>query len=69
MDTHTYTHQMYSDRPASEVLASAAMTDEQAISINQATSAQSAIKVLMPSHLGLMVSDGKVIVIGYIYRS
>lgn len=53
---------MYSDRPASEVLASAAATAEQAISTNQATLAQSTMKVLLPSHHGLMVGDSKTVV-------
>ena len=57
-----HTHQIYSDRPASQVLASAAMSAEQAITTDQATSAQSKTKLtcILPSHHGLMVGDSKI---------
>ena len=67
MDTHTvlsltctHTMQIYSDRPPSQVLASAAMSAEQAITTDQATSAQSTTKLILPSHHGLMVGDSKI---------
>lgn len=51
---------MYSDRPASEVLASAAVSAEQAKTADQAVSISSTRKgpaVVLPSHHGLMVSN------------
>ena len=51
---------MYSDRPASEVLASAAVLAEQAKTADQTVSMSSTKKgpaVVLPSHHGLMVSS------------
>ena len=52
--------QIYSDRPASEVFASASASAEQAMTADQTTSAQLTMKLSLPSHHGLMVGDGKV---------
>lgn len=65
-----YAHtQIFSDRPASEVLASAAISAEQAITTDQVTSPQSTTKILLPSHHGLMVGDRKIIVAKNVYKS
>jgi hypothetical protein len=53
---------MFSERPAREVLASAAVSTEQTVTADQISSTQSTMKLPLPSHHGLMVGDRKIVI-------